>query len=340
MKVYTHYPTGGHLEEVRALAQRAEALGYDGITFAENKHDPFVLGAFIAAHTQRVAIGTVVAIAFSRSPMSIAHTARTLQQLSHGRFELGLGTSLKPLNEQQYSVPWSHPAARMREYIQSLRAIWDCWQNGTQLNYQGEHYSFSLMTANFNPGPSEYPSIPVYIAAMGPMMCRLVGECCDGILTHSFTTRRYMHETVLPRIDAGVKLSGRARKDLAIAAGSWICTGATEEEVQQAREEVRRTMTQYAVVRTYKGVMDLHGWGETCLRLRELMLKRQWDKMPALITDEMLDTFSVSGTYDTIGPKFKERFGDYATRIPISLPSNPKHDDRLGALVEKLHKYA
>ncbi len=326
------------LKEVPAQAQRAEALGFDGIGFGELAHDVFLLAAMALEHTQRLRVGTSIAIAFPRSPMIVAYTSWDLQRMSGGRFELGLGTQVKGHNERRFSVPWSAPAPRMREYIQSLRAIWDCWQHGTPLDYRGQHYTFTLMTPEFNPGPIGTPPPPVYVAAVGPAMCRAAGEAADGLLMHSFNTRRYTEEVVMPMVAQGSKRAGRSPSDVLVTGGGMIATGATEAEVVASRENSRRRIAFYGSTRTYKGVWDVHEWGDTCLRLHDLSIKGKWAEMPRLIDDTMLDTFCVSGTYDQIGPKLKERFGPYSQRISLGLPEDPRQEDRLGALLEELHR--
>lgn len=326
------------LRELPAQAKRAEALGFDGVSFGELAHDVFLLAAVALEHTTRINVGTSIAIAFPRSPMVVGYTSWDLQRMSDGRFELGLGTQVKGHNERRFSVEWSPPAPRMKEYIQSLRSIWDCWQNGAPLKYQGRHYSFTLMTPEFNPGPNPSPRPPVYTAAVGAAMCRMAGEVADGILLHSFGTKRYTDEVIIPSIEQGARRGGRALGDLMISGGSMIATGGTEEEVHAARENSRRRISFYGSTRTYKPVLDMHEWGDTCLRLHELSIQGKWDEMPGLIDDTVLDTFCVSGTYGEIAPKLKDRFGSYASRISLNVPDNSRHDDKLGALLEELRK--
>ena len=338
MKVYAGLPTRDP-REVPAQAKRAEALGFEGISFGELANDVFLMVTLALEHTQRVAVATSIALAFPRSPMTVAYTSWDLQRLSGGRFELGLGTQVKGHNERRFSVRWVAPAPRMREYVQSLRAIWDCWQNGTPLAYQGDHYALSLMTPEFNPGPIDHPFIPVQAAAVGPVMCRIAGEFCDGILLHSLTSDRYAREVVLPMVEQGARRAGRSIKDdLTVSGGGFIATGASKEEVHRSREAARRRISFYASTRTYKGVMDLHEWGDTCLKLHGMSLKGQWDDMPSQITDTMLDTFCISGTYDEIAPIVKERYWSYASRISLGMPADHHHDDQVGALVEELQK--
>ncbi len=340
MKVYTGLPAR-ELSEVPGQARRAEALGFDGVSFGELAHDVFLLAALAVEHTNRVAVATSIAIAFPRSPMIVAHTSWDLQRLSGGRFELGLGTQVKGHNERRFSVQWVPPAPRIREYAQSLRAIWDCWQNGTPLDYRGRHYSFTLMTPEFNPGPIEHPDVPVYVAAVGSVMCRVAGEVFDGILLHGFTTPRYTQEVILPMVEQGATRTGRSvDKDVTVSGGGFIATGATEEEVHRNREVIRRRISFYGSTRTYKTVLDLHGWGDTCLKLHEMSVKGQWDDMPGQITDPMLDTFCISGTYDEIAPKMKERYEAFASRISLAMPADPRYDDRMGALVEEIHRFS
>ncbi len=336
MKVYTGLRSS-ELRDIPAEAQRAEAMGFDGVSFGELAHDVFLMAALTLEHTQRIKVGTSIAIAFPRSPMIVAYTSWDLQHMSAGRFELGLGTQVKGHNERRFSVEWTPPAPRMREYARSLKAIWDCWQNGAPLDYQGEHYTFTLMTPEFNPGPIEHPDIPVYTAAVGPAMCRVAGEAFDGVLPHGFTTPKYTEEVVLPMVAEGARRAGRSIEDVMISGGGFIATGATEEEVTRARETIRRRISFYGSTRTYKVVLDRHEWGDTCLALHDMSLKGQWDQMPGLITDTMVDTFCISGTYDEIGPMLKERYDSYASRISLGMPTDPRHTDRFGALLDELH---
>ncbi|GBD11388.1 Putative coenzyme F420-dependent oxidoreductase [bacterium HR23] len=320
MKVYAPL-RGRTLAEVPAEARRAEALGYDGVTLSELTIDPFLASTLALEHTQRTRVGTAIAVAFPRSPMIVAYEAWNLQAFSQGRFELGLGTQVKGHNERRFSVPWSAPGPRIREYVQALRAIWDCWQNGTPLNFQGQHYTFTLMTPEFNPGPIAHPRIPILLASVNPYMARLAGEVADGVLLHGFMTWKYIAEVALPAIEAGAKKAGKTFKDVEVSGGGFIVTGATEEEVLQNLEVTRRRIAFYASTRTYKAVMDLHGWGDVTLRLHQLTLQGRWKELPTLITDQMLDAFCVVGTYDSILPRLKEKYAGWATRIAFPMPN-------------------
>ena len=213
MKVYTGL-RGLDLREIPAAAQRAEALGFDGVHFGEINHDVFLLATLALEHTKRIHVGTAIAIAFARSPMVTAYVSWDLQKLSGGRFELGLGTQVKGHNERRFSVPWFAPAPRMREYGEALKSIWDCYQNGTPLNYQGKHYTFTLMNAEFNPGPIESPKPPTYLAAVGPVMTRVAGEAFNGLLAHPFTTKRFQQEVTVPLVKEGATRAGRKQQEL------------------------------------------------------------------------------------------------------------------------------
>ncbi|MCS7207204.1 MAG: TIGR03617 family F420-dependent LLM class oxidoreductase [Dehalococcoidia bacterium] len=320
MKVYAPL-RGRTLAEVPAEARRAEHLGYDGVTLSELTTDPFLTATLAAEHTQQARVGTAIAVAFPRSPMVVAYEAWNLQAFSQGRFELGLGTQVKGHNERRFSVAWSAPGPRIREYVQALRAIWDCWQNGTPLNFRGQHYTFTLMTPEFNPGPIAHPRIPVYLAAVNPYMARLAAEVADGVLLHGFMTWKYIAEVALPAIEAGARKAGKSLKDVEISGGGFIVTGATEEEVLQNLEVTRRRIAFYASTRTYKAVMDLHGWGDVTLRLHDLTLQGRWKEIASLITDQMVDAFCVVGTYDSIFPRLKEKYAGHATRIALPLPT-------------------
>ena len=223
MKVYCGLPRD-NLKEIPKLAQAAEELGFDGISFGELAHDSFLLSTLALEHTKKIKVGTSIAIAFARSPMVSAYMSWDLQRMSDGRFELGLGSQVKGHNERRFGVQWSAPAPRIKEYVESIRAIWDCWQNGSQLNYQGKHYSITLMTPEFNPGPLDCEQPPIYIAAVGEAMTRVAGNVCDGILLHSFNNKRYVDEVILPNIKEGANSYGRNLEDISVSGGGMIAT--------------------------------------------------------------------------------------------------------------------
>jgi probable F420-dependent oxidoreductase len=327
------------LSEVPALATRVETLGFDGISIPELAHDSFLAATLAAEHTRRIAISTDIALAFPRSPMTLAYIAWDLQRFSNGRFQLGLGSQVKGHIERRFSTTWGSPKLRLREYSESLRAIWDCWQNGTPLNYHGNRYSFTLMPPEFNPGPIEHPAIPISLAAVGPGMCQVAGESFDGVSLHPFSTARYTKDVSLPAIVEGTNKSCYSRKsEMIVTGGGFIVTGAREVEVEYRREETRKRIAFYGSTRTYKRVLDCHGWGETSLRLHEMSLQGRWDDMVKVITDTMLEEFCTSGTYDAIAPRIKERYESYANRISLEIPMETKNDSKIGVLVEELQK--
>jgi probable F420-dependent oxidoreductase len=317
-----------NLREVPAAAKAAEEAGFDAIWTAEAGNDGFLPIALIAEHTRRVRLGTSVAIAFPRSPMITAYTAWDLAGLSEGRFILGLGTQVKGHNERRFSVKWEAPVPRLREYIQSLRAIFKCWsEGGSRLSFKGKYYNFSLMTPFFTPPRHEHPNIPIWIAGVNEHILRLAGELCDGLHAHPFNSPKYLREFVLPNVERGLAKAGRARKDFEIGTTAFVIVGRTTDEIERARAGVRQQIAFYASTRTYKVVLDMHGWGEVSSRLNEKAAKGDWSGMATEITDEMLDTYAVSGTYDEIADKVKERYEGLLDRVAFYIPYRAGIDD-------------
>ncbi len=302
-------------DEIPEHARKAEEIGFDCIWMGETSRDPFIPLALAAEHTKRIKIGTSVCVAFPRSPMTVAYTAWDLQTLSHGRFVLGLGTQVRGHMERRFSVRWDPPGSKMREYVSALRTIWDCWQNGRPLNFRGGFYNFSLMTPFFDPGPIKYPHIPIHLAGVNPYMCRLAGEVCDGLHIHPFHSPKYVKEVVLPNIEKGLRESGRKRKDVQLVAGVFIVTGGSEEEIRQTEEYIRFQIAFYASTKTYKKVMELHGWGEISERLYRKSLKGDWASMAGEITDDIFETFAVKGKPHEVIEEVKNRHRGLADRL-------------------------
>ena len=326
MKVDTGLPIHD-LSRVPEAAQRAEAMGYDGALTPETGHDPFLAHALAAEHTERIELGTAVAIAFPRSPMTTAQIAWDLQQLSKGRFHVGLGTQVKGHIVRRYGMDWTPPGPRMRDYILMMRAIWDSWQNGTRPSFEGEHYRYTLMTPMFSPGSIEHPHIPIHISAINPYNCRLVGELCDGIKLHPFNTPKYLNEVIIPNIEKGAKKAGRDLKEIEMCGAGFVITGKTEEEVDKAKAPVRQQISFYASTRTYQPVLDIHGWGDLCPELYGLSIEGKWQEMGTKITDDMLEEFAVIGTYDEIVPKIKEKCAGMIDRTNFAIPVNSPEDE-------------
>jgi probable F420-dependent oxidoreductase len=313
--------------EAAATAKAAEEMGFDAVWNTESQHEPFMPLAVAATATRRATLGTAVALAFTRSPMVLAYTAWDLQAGSAGRFVLGLGTQVKGHNERRFSVKWEAPGPRLREVILALRAIWDSWQNRTRLNFSGDFYRFSLMTPFFDPGPIPHPKIPIYIAAVNPYMCRLAGELCDGLHVHPFHSVKYLRETMLPNIEAGAAKAGRSRKDVVMASSAFVVTGDTRREMEEAREHMRMQIAFYASTRTYKPVLDVHGWGDICQRLGEKAAAGDWAGMAKEITDEMLDTYATVGSPEEIPAKLKTKYEGLLDRLAFYSPFRPGECD-------------
>ena len=315
------------LHEVPAAAKLAEDQGFDAVWSMEAGNDGFLPLALAAEHTSRVKLGPAVAIAFPRSPMSIAYASWDLAALSKGRFILGLGTQVKGHIERRYGFKWEPPVPKLREYIESLRAIFKCWQDGgKKLTYAGKYYNFSLMTPFFAPKPHNY-DIPIYIAGLNNLILRMAGELCDGLHAHPFTSAKYLREYVLPHVNEGLKKAGRARKDFAITTTPFVIVGRNQEEIERARAGVRQQISFYASTRTYQIVLETHGWGDVAPKLNELAAKGNWADMPKLITDEMLEVYAVTGTYENIAEKVRERFDGLLDRVGFYVPYKSAFDD-------------
>ena len=303
------------LGDVPGIARAAEALGFDGLWTAETRHEPFLPLALAAEHTRRVSLGTAIAVAFPRSPTVVAHTAWDLQAASGGRVILGLGTQVKGHIERRFSVKWTAPGPRLREYIQALRAIWGAWQARSPVNFRGEHYAVTLMTPFFAPGPIEHPQIPIYIAAVNPYNLRLAGEICDGVHLHPFHSVKYLREFALPHVESGLARGSRPREALALAASVFMVTGRDREEMRRAREHARTQIAFYASTRTYEPVLAAHGWQDLTPRLHRKSVDGDWAGMAALVTDEMLEVFAVEAPLDGLRAALDERYRGLLDRV-------------------------
>jgi probable F420-dependent oxidoreductase len=320
-------------------ARKVEALGFDALWSAETQHDPFLPLAVAATVTSRIRLGTSIAVAFPRSPMVLAHIAWDLAKASGGRFTLGLGSQVKGHNERRFSVKWEAPAPRMREIVLALRAIWDTWQNGTKLAFKGQHYRFDLMTPFFNPGPIEHPKVPVYIAGVNQHMCRVAGEVCDGLHVHPFNSPKYLREYVQPAVNEGLKTAGKRREDFTYATSSFVVVGESEQELAQQRAAVKQQIAFYASTRTYEPVLAAHGWQDVGPLLHRKSVEGDWKGMADLITDEMLDTYAVTGTYDTIAARLQERYAGLLDRTAFYQPYKQQgmDDPRLPRVIKEFN---
>jgi probable F420-dependent oxidoreductase len=313
--------------EAAGIAKTAEELGFDGLWSIETQHDPFLPLALATTTTNKINLGTAIALAFPRSPMSLAYTAWDLHAASKGRFILGLGTQVKGHNEQRYSVKWGAPGPKLREIVRALHAIWDCWQTGAPLNFKGEYYQFTLMPPAFKPEPLPYSRVPIFIAGVNPYMCRLAGELCDGFHAHPFHTAKYLREAVLPQIEAGAQKTGRRRTDITVSTSSFVIMGDSKQEMDKGRELVRQQIAFYASTRTYKPVLDVHGWGDVCARLNEKAAKGQWAAMASDITDEMLNEFAVTGSTAEVPQLLKAKYDGLLDRVALYHEGSPGYSD-------------
>ena len=327
------------IQAVAEYASKMEEMGYDSVITPEAGHDPFLPLMIVAEHTERLKFGTGVAIAFPRSPFSVAQMAWDLQRFSGGRFMLGLGTQVKGHNERRYSTPWpAPPGPRLRDYILCLKAIFNTFQTNERPNYQGKWYQFTLISPFFNPGPNAN-GVPIYISAVNKYNCRLVGELCDGIRMHGFNTPKYTREVIIPSIEEGAQKAGRKLADIDIVGGGFLVTGANEEEVERAKPPVKQQIAFYASTRSYHPVMECHGWGEVGMRLYRLSMEGKWADMAAEITDEMLDEFAVVGTYDEVVPKIRERYFGVVTTLDFGFAiQSAEQAERLRWMVQELRK--
>ena len=326
------------LDKSAADAKRAEELGYDGVVTPETGRDPFFPLVIAGEHTSKITLGTAVAICFPRSPMVTAQMAWDLQKFTHGRFLLGIGTQVKAHNVRRYGTPWdSPPMPRLREYIQMMRAIWDCWQHGTKPDFRGEHYQFTLMSPFFNPGPIEHPHIPIYISAVNVYNARLAGEMCDGLRLHGFNTPKYLHEVIMPAVEAGAKKAARSVKDIDISGLGFLITGKNSAELTQNAAPVRRQISFYASTPSYKPVLEVHGWGDVGDRLLGMSRRGEWAAMSELITDDMLEEFCTIGTYDELVPKVLKHYGGVTTRAAFGIPARtPEEVETLKSMIKQL----
>jgi probable F420-dependent oxidoreductase len=320
------------LTDVPAIAKAAEEIGFDALWTQETQHDPFLPGALIAEHTARLNFGTAVAVSFARSPANLAYTAWDLAAQSNGRFILGLGTQVKAHIERRFGQPWPEsPVKKLREQIEVIRAFWDCWQNGTKLNYRGEYYKITLMSPFFNAGPLTSPPapllkergayVPIYIAGVNTGLARLAGEICEGFHAHPFHSIRYLKEVMLPAIEEGAKKADRKREDVAVSITAFIA--ATPEEMNFARAQI----SFYASTPSYRSVMDLHGWSNVAETLSAHAAKGEWVEMPMLITDEMLSEFCLVTEENKLADELKKRYEGIANRLTLYTPFVPGEKD-------------
>lgn len=315
------------LEQMPVYAAAAESLGFDGFWAAETTADPFLNITLAAEHSRQMTLGTAIAVAFPRSPATLAYLAWDLQRFSRGRFVLGLGTQVKAHNVLRFGVKWEKPVKKLRETIEAIRAFWDCWQNGTPLDYTGEFFKLMLMTPFFDPGPIDYPRPPIYIAAVNDQMLHLAGSHCEGVHIHALHTVKYLRELAMPAIEEGLARSGRVRADFTVNSAVFVVPTDDQHEARVAEAHVRQQLSFYMSTPAYKSVVELHGWESVADKLGQLARNGQWAEMDSLISDEMLDTFAVTGSWAELPGVIRARYGDLLDRVSYYLPYEPGRND-------------
>jgi len=311
---------GGHIGAIVEQLANADRMGYAGVWSTEVARDPFLPALLAAEHTPRLTIGTAIAVAFARNPMSMATVANDLQSLSSGRFMLGLGSQIKAHIERRFSMPWSRPADRMREFVAAMHAIWDSWHNDQPLDFRGDFYQHTLMPPAFRPGPNAFGAPPVLIAAVGPQMTAVTAEVADGLLVHGFTTERYLREVTVPLVNSVLARKRNPDSDFVLSYPGFVVTGLDERSVMEAAAAVRHQIAFYGSTPAYRGVLDLHGWGDLHTELHRLSKMNAWDKMTGLIDDTVLNTFAVVGEPREVGVEVRRRFGDIIDRFSFYAP--------------------
>ena len=307
----------GGLTAAADAARTAERLGFDGLVVPEVAHDPFLPLALAAGATERIGLATGIAVAFARTPMTVAVTAADLHRFSGGRLTLGLGSQIKPHITRRFAMPWSRPAARMREFVRALHAIWDSWETGERLDFRGEFYQHTLMTPMFSHGPSPVGPPRVFLAAVGPTMTAVAGEVADGLCTHGFTTADYVRQVTLPHLQEGLARAGRSRQDVEVTIPAMMAI--VDDERDHRLRALRSTIAFYGSTPAYRPVLDLHGWGALGDELHTLSVRGDWEGMTDLIPDDVLHTMAVIGSPAEVGREVVARFAGAADRIQIGM---------------------
>jgi probable F420-dependent oxidoreductase len=338
MEIDAYFPEGLRLTQAETVAQDVERAGFAGMWMTETRHNPFLsCGAALTA-TQRIQVGSGIAVAFPRSPMVTAQAAWDLADAGDGRFVLGLGTQVKAHIQGRFSTPFDRPAPRMREYVHALRAIFAAFQGDGRLRFDGDFYRFSLLTDFFNPGPISHPDVPVWVAAVGPAMLRTAGQCCDGVFLHPLNSAEYLRTTVLPAVAAGASAAGRKRQDVTVCCPVFVAVGDSAEEIERQRAAIARQIAFYGSTRTYRPVFEAHGWGGVSDELHGLLARGATEAMTSLVTHEMLDVYSVAATWDQLAAALAARCGGLVDRIaPYGLDlASPRSRERWQDVVAAL----
>jgi len=315
------------LEQMPALARFADETGFDGIWTFETAHEPFLALVLAAEHSCRLSVGTSIAVAFARSPAILAYLAWDLARFSKGRFILGLGTQVRGHNERRFGVKWEKPVEKMREVILAVRAIWDCWQHRTRLNFQGEFFKLNLMTPFFSPEPHEYHRIPIFVAGVNRRMCQLAGELCEGFHAHPLHTARYLRERVITNIETGLSKAGRLRRSIEVSSSIFVIPTDDSQQAAKYENEIREQIAFYASTPPYRPVFDLEGWGDVADELKAKAARGQWNELPLLITDEMLDRFVLRGAWADLPEKVLQKYDGLLDRVSYYFPIVPGENE-------------
>jgi len=325
------------LSEIAQHARRAESLGYDGLNVPEAVHDGLLLAAGALAATQRLTVATSVLVAFPRSPMTVAHAAWDLQEASGGRFELGLGPQVRGNIIHRYSTSWTAPVARMREYVNSLRAIFDCWQNGSPLEFEGTHYRFSRMQPFFHPGPLTSRPPPIHLGAIGPGMLALAGELADGLMTHPTNTApRYIAEAIVPRLTEGARRTGRPNGALRVMIGGLCATGPSEEQTRSERENARQLLGFLYSTPAYWKSLELLGFDDLGPRLKAMVSDGRWSDLPGQVPDALVDAIVPCAPYGEIAELLTDWYGELSDWITFPMPDDPTCDAEAAEVIARL----
>lgn len=316
-----------NLSDMPAFAKAADEMGFDGIWMSETNSDPFLQLTLAAEHTKSAELGTAIAVAFPRSPTTLAQIGYDLARLSGGRFIMGLGTQVRAHNERRFGVKWEKPVRKLRETIEAMHAVWETWETGKQLNYEGEFFQLNLMTPFFSPPPLKMPRPQIYISAVNKLMLKLVGKRCDGAHLHAFHTKKYFEEFAVPHIESGLAQEGRDRSELALTSGVFVVPTNSAAEAAEYEAFCRQQISFYMSTPAYRIVTEIHGWEDTAFKLSKLARKGEWEEMPKLITDEILDEIALSGTWAELPQKVHNRYGSILDRVSYYMPFEPGKSD-------------
>lgn len=338
MKVWATADFQMPYRQLGAFAQRAEALGFDGIKVADQVSDGFLNAAAALSATNRITVCAPALVAFARSPMIVAIAAWDLRGAFGERFELGLGPQVRGNIIRRYSERWVPPAPRMREYVQALRAIFDCWQHGTPLHFEGQHYTFTRMQEFVKPPPIEHPDVPIIVAGIGPLMTAVAGEVGDALATHPTNVApRFIRERVLPQLECGAARAGRSSGDVELRINCLSATGVDERATRESREKLRAIMGTLFSTPSYWPILELYGWQDRGAHLNRLVREGRWQDLASVITDEMLDVLIPTAPYGEIADVLRERYASLADNVSLALPDDPALDTEVARVIQRLH---